>query len=98
MRDDTFGVENDNDGVGDTVRIAAGGVVLVQQAESANDLGPGIGQDGKLDFPAFGEPGYFGNAIIGNGRDLVAERSKFLDPVVPGDRLDNAEGSPIERS
>lgn len=98
VRDDAIGVEHDNHRMGDTVRIAAGGVALVQQAEGADDLGTGVGEDRKLYFTAFGETRYFRHAIIGYGRDLVAELSEIIDSDIPGDRLDNAEESPIERS
>ena len=98
MGDDAVGIEHDDHRMGDAVHITAGGVVLVQQAEGADDLGVGIGEDRILYFPAFGETRQFGDRIVGYRRDLVTERSEFIDPVVPGDRLDDAEGSPIERS
>ncbi len=98
MGDDPIGVEHDDYRMGDAVRVAAGAVVLVQQAEGANNLGIGIGEDWVFDFSAFGKTRQLRHRIIGYGRDLVAKRSEFIDPFVPGDRLDNAEGSPIERS
>ena len=96
--DDAIGIEHDNDRVRDTVRVAAGGIVFVEQSERTDDLGVGVGEDRIFHFPAFGEPRQLLDRIISNGCDLVAERSEFIDPFVPGDRLDDAEWSPIERS
>ena len=42
--DDTVGVEHDDDRVGDTVGVAAEGVVLVEKAERTDNLGAGVGQ------------------------------------------------------
>ena len=98
MRNDAVGVEHDNNRMRDTVRITAGGVVLVQQTECANDFGFGIGENRIFNSAAFCEARYCRDGIVSYRRDLVAERSEFIDPFVPGDRLDNAEGSPIERS
>ncbi len=98
MRYDALGVDDENDRVGDAVAGLPRRVVFVEHLEGADDFRARIGEQGKTDIALLGETRERRDFVIADGRDVVAEAGEFAQSSVPGDRLDFAGGSPVERT
>jgi hypothetical protein len=98
VRYDPLGVGDEDDRVRDAMSRRAHRIVFVQDAERLDDCGFRIGKQRQLDAPPLGEGRERPDVVIADRCDIVAAGGEFIDPFVPGDRLDLAVGSPVERA
>lgn len=98
MSDNAVGIDYKNQRMSETVPIARGRHRVVQQPEGFDDRGFAIRQQRETDPLVIGKSLQHIDGIVGNLGDVVAQRLEVRDPLVPGDRLDLAVGSPTQRS
>lgn len=95
---DTGRVEHDDGRMGNAVAKSAGCLLLVEDTEGPDDFRLWIGQHREPDLPPLREAAQRVDRVIADGGDGVAEVGDLFEALVPGDRLDLAEGSPVEGS
>jgi len=91
-------VHDNDDGMGDAIGKISWGVPHIEQVESPDDTGLRIGQNRIGHIPAAMEAPQGTHRIVGHRGHVVAEVVYLFDPITPGDRLDDAIGSPIKGS
>ena len=96
MGDDPLGIDDEDGRKGNAVPRAAPRKSLVDQAEGADDFGLFVGQQRESDVLGGGEAGMYGDRFPGDDRDVVTEGFELIEAPVPGDRLADAMGSPVE--
>jgi hypothetical protein len=89
-------VDHEDDRQGDAVPRARLFELRVGDAEGRNDLRICIRQQRVADIAGVREAFQRRRFVMRDQRNVIAERAKFLDPGVPGDRLDLAVGSPVQ--
>jgi hypothetical protein len=90
--------DDEDDWQGDAVPRTAFRKLRVGDPEGGNDGGLCVGQQRVPDIPGICETLQRCRFVMRDEGDVIAERAKFLDLGVPGDRLDLAVRSPVQRS
>ena len=98
MADHAVLADDKNDRQGDAIPGTALAKLRIGDAEGGNDFSRRVRQQRVADIPGVGETFQRARFVMRDQRDVIAERLKFLDTGVPGDRLDLAVGSPVQRA
>lgn len=98
MGDPTLRIEHHDDRMGDPVGIAPARITFVEETKLADYFGFRICNERHLQIAAALKTIEEPFLIIGYRCYVIAKSFNLIDLTVPGDRLDDAVGSPIERS
>ena len=93
-----FFVDHEDHRMGDAVPGRPLGEPFIDQPEGGDDLCVGIRQQRVGDIFTVREARQNRRAVMGDDRQIVAQRRDVLVFFVPGDRLDLAVGSPAQRA
>ena len=71
---------------------------FVDDVKRFDDCRIRVGEKLESNLAPFGESRDCRNLVVTNRRDVIAEVRELVDPLIPGDRLVFAVGSPIQGS
>jgi len=98
VRDDTFGVGDEDDRMREAVTGRPFRESLIEDIERLDDVGLSVRKQRHPDFLVFRESRERPDIVITDEGDVVAAFREVRVPFVPGDRLKFAVGSPVERT
>lgn len=98
LRDDAFCIRHKNNWHCDAIPGRIFWEAFVDDVKRFDDCRIRVGEKFESHLAPFGESRNCRDLVVTDRRDVIAEVRELIDPLIPGDRLVFAVGSPIQGS